>query len=742
MNANTLVVVTLLVQGAGALVGTLVLLYARQLYQHACLRWWVKSWAAFCISLGLSAAALFLVPRLPADHALRLLTSGGSQVAAYLQVFWLMQGTYLFSTGGNFPRWITRSSLSIIGLMVLLSTWVAFLPPGEAATSVRFFVRVGLKGFVMGTAFLLGGYGVWFRDTRRSLGSKLVGTIFLLFALDHFHYFLRGLLDLSGFTLHTEYLQILGFAEILLQFGMSLGLLIWMLEEEQERRHQASDALRQSEERYRQLVEHSPVGIITSVGGVFTYVNPAGAEMLGGQQPEDLIGRSSLDFVPERFHEWVRAQTRNVLETRAVFKLSHGKLRRLDGREMDVEVLVQPMEGAGTQGIQVVFLDITERLRSEQRFSLAFHNSPGALCISTRREGRFIDVNDRFVRLSGYSRSQLLGQTSAVLHTWADMKDRQRMLDLLARDGVVREMETQFRMAGGETQAVMLSVEPIDWAGEECLLVIVENIAEKKQHEQALIQAKEQAEQVSRLQRSILANISHELRTPLSGIIGFSAILADQVEGEHRELAQMIGRSGERLLETLAAVMDLSMLESGSYPLQVEPCNVYEEAWKKVAEFRPIVADKGLTLQLDGRDCWANLDRQGLAQVLTNLLSNAVKFTFQGGVQVRVQPDGGQVHLVVEDTGIGIDTAFLPNIFDPFKQESDGWTRTHEGIGLGLSITRRLVELMGGTIAVQSEKDQGTRFTVTFPQVDVPRPSVRALRPLIPPHPAIEEGGA
>lgn len=718
MNPNTLVVVTLLVQGAAALLGMVVLRYAQHVHQHAYLRWWTWSWAAFCISLGLSAATLFLVPRVPSDHWLRLATSAGGQVAAYIQVFWLMRGTYQFSTGRDFSRWIVQASIGFIVLMTLCSTLTAFLPPGEATTSVRFFVRVGLKGFVNGMAFLAGGYWVWIRRWReKRLGGRIVGTVFLALAADYFHYFVRGILDLSGVTLHTEYLPILGFVEILLQFGMSLGLLIWMLEGEQQRLGQTTAALGQSEDRYRRLIEHSPVGICIHHNGVITYANPVAVATLGGQQPADIIGCNMLDLVPERFHDWTHAQSRKVLEEDHTFRINHGWFKRLDGREIDVEVLVHPMTHNGHKSVQVVFLDITDRLQSERRFAQAFHNSPGALCISTRREGRFLDVNDRFVKLIGYSRDRLLGQTSLGLHTWVRPEDRQDMLEVLDREGVIQGMQTWFRTATGEERAVMLSVEAIDWAGEACLLVILEDITEQKQYEQALIAAREKAEQASRLQHSILANMSHEFRTPLSGIIGFAGILSDQVEGEHRHLAELIGRSGERLLETLAAVMDLSMLESGNYPLLAETCNVYEEVWTQVAVFRPAVAEKGLAMQMEGQNGWAVLDRQGLARVLSHLLSNAVKFTFQGGIRVWVQPDGEIVRIVVEDTGVGIAPEFLPLVFDPFRQESTGWARTHEGIGLGLAITRRLVELMGGHITVQSAKDQGTRFTVVFPQV-------------------------
>jgi len=241
-----------------------------------------------------------------------------------------------------------------------------------------------------------------------------------------------------------------------------------------------------------------------------------------------------------------------------------------------------------------------------------------------------------------------------------------------------------------------------------------------QQREQQLIAAKEKAEEMSRIKSTFLANMSHEIRTPLAIIIGFSSCLADTVEGEDHEFARHIERSGLRLLEMLNAVLDLAQLEGNDITLNNEVLDVIEEVQEAVRLFGPLAQEKGLTFSFlcSPSKIVARLDRNCLHRIVGILMANAVKFTHEGGVMVEVCADEHDVFIKVQDTGIGIDEAFLAYVFDEFRQESTGMTRAYEGNGLGLTITKRLVELMGGLIAVESEKESGSVFTVSFPCLD------------------------
>lgn len=252
------------------------------------------------------------------------------------------------------------------------------------------------------------------------------------------------------------------------------------------------------------------------------------------------------------------------------------------------------------------------------------------------------------------------------------------------------------------------------------LLGITRDVTAREKYVQGLREAKERAEEVSALKSSILANMSHEVRTPLTGIIGFADLLSTMDLGtDAQDFIVSIRRSGLRLLETLDSVLHLSQLDAGAVALRQE-CIVVDDVVRELVEDLRgrvgtaeapavhVAIDNSEPIRLD-------TDPSALSRVLTNLISNAIKFTpHNGEVTVRLTSDKDTVVLDVQDTGIGIAPEFLPDLFTPFKQESHGNARAFEGNGLGLAITKQLVDLLSGTITVDSVKGEGTTFTVTL----------------------------
>ena len=257
------------------------------------------------------------------------------------------------------------------------------------------------------------------------------------------------------------------------------------------------------------------------------------------------------------------------------------------------------------------------------------------------------------------------------------------------------------------------------------------DVTEETGRAQVLLRAKEDAEEMARLKSTILVNMSHEIRTPLTAIIGFAQVLSQEVDSEKRELVKPIEESGKRLLSTLDSVLDFARIKSDSVALSIEPVDVGEGAHDLADMFRPLANKKGLTLIVNApvSGVTASADRHALNRVFTNLLSNAIKFTETGQVILSVKQTDSIVYIRVSDTGCGIGQGFLPKLFEEFRQESTGDTRRHEGSGLGLAITKGLVELMRGTIEVDSTVGEGSVFTVKLPRaVDagtpVPQPHV------------------
>ena len=238
------------------------------------------------------------------------------------------------------------------------------------------------------------------------------------------------------------------------------------------------------------------------------------------------------------------------------------------------------------------------------------------------------------------------------------------------------------------------------------------------QFEEEILKSRDRAEEMSRLKSVFLTNMSHEIRTPLTTILGFAEILAEEVEEEQREFVQLIRQGGERLMDTLMSILDLARLESSSFDINLETFDVSEKVWQICHLLEPLAQEKGIRLEVNVPlgEVPALLDVSAIERTVTALVGNGIKFTKQGSVIVTLEADDDLVLLHVADTGIGISNEFMPFLFEEFKQESEGLSRMHEGSGLGLSITKRLVELMKGDIMAESEKGQGTVFTVALPR--------------------------
>ena len=245
------------------------------------------------------------------------------------------------------------------------------------------------------------------------------------------------------------------------------------------------------------------------------------------------------------------------------------------------------------------------------------------------------------------------------------------------------------------------------------------DVTERKRQQEELREAKQQAEDADRLKSAMLANMSHEIRTPLTSIIGFAEVLRDEVAPTHQHFAGLIYDSSRRLMQTLDSVLQLSKLEAGLVDIEIAPVNLQQELRETLDLMRPQAQEKAILLSV--RDLPAititgTWDGGAVHRILTNLVGNAIKFTDEGGsVEISVEERAGKVIICVSDDGIGIDPSFMPHIFEPFKQETSGMRRSYEGSGLGLAIVQRLVEIMGGTIDVESEKGRGTTFTVILP---------------------------
>ena len=356
-------------------------------------------------------------------------------------------------------------------------------------------------------------------------------------------------------------------------------------------------------------------------------------------------------------------------------------------------------------------------------YSKAFHASPAAICITTLHEGRFVDVNESFCRLSGYASEELIGKTTLELKLWEDPAQRPRFIELLAESHSIPEFENRLIRKTGDVRECVGSVEAIDVQGVACLLVILLDITDRKRIHAQLREAKEAAETAARAKTEFLANMSHEIRTPMNAIIGMTGLLLGTALSEQqREFVETIRQGSEALLSIVNDILDFSKIESGRMELEKRPFSIHQcvedaidllanEATKKDLNIA-CVLDKETPTYVAG-------DVTRVRQILVNLIGNAVKFTPEGDILVmvktkKVNPALYEVHFAVSDTGIGIPQDRMDRLFNPFTQVDASTTRTHGGTGLGLAICRDLTQLMGGRIWAESEEGKGSTFHFTI----------------------------
>jgi two-component system, sensor histidine kinase and response regulator len=362
---------------------------------------------------------------------------------------------------------------------------------------------------------------------------------------------------------------------------------------------------------------------------------------------------------------------------------------------------------------------------SEARYRAIVEDQTELIC-RFRADGGINFVNEAYCRYFGQRREDLLGRNVMLFIAEADRQRMQAHLRALTAENPLASMERQVVMPDGTVRWHHWTDRAIcDASGGVVELAGVgRDITERKRVEEALKEAKEAAETASRAKSEFLAVMSHEIRTPLNGVLGMAELLlGSPLNAQERRIAHTILSSGRALLEIVNDILDLSRIEAGRLDLQVLAGDARELVEETAVMLAGRAHDKGLELICDlPLDLPASVqcDPVRLRQALVNLAGNAIKFTDRGEVIIRVrlpQPDAAAPHLLfeVEDTGIGVAPEAQARIFDLFTQADASTTRRYGGTGLGLTITRRLVHLMGGEIGVDSAPGLGSRFWFTIP---------------------------
>ena len=382
---------------------------------------------------------------------------------------------------------------------------------------------------------------------------------------------------------------------------------------------------------------------------------------------------------------------------------------------------------------------------SEARFRSVFDSVSEGIFIHDRLDGRLLQANQRVGELYGCDAAAIIGMTIADFCSNIPPYTLQGAAEWLnkavAEGPQVFEWQAR-RLDNGRLFWVEVSLRAIELAGQACVIAVVRDIGERKESEEQLAsyrehleemieqrtgeleKARAEAEQLARTKSEFLANMSHEIRTPLNGVLGMARIGLQRESGRPAEATfRRILESGNLLQRVIDDILDFSKIEAGRLTLEVLPFALDEVLESSLSLLRERAASKGLRLRFVPaaampRRCLG--DPLRLEQILLNLLSNAIKFTARGEVCLRVDVDGNFLRFAVSDTGIGIAAEELAHLFQAFAQADASTTRRFGGSGLGLVISRRLAELMGGRIEVISQPGVGSTFSLLMPYVPAP----------------------
>lgn len=364
--------------------------------------------------------------------------------------------------------------------------------------------------------------------------------------------------------------------------------------------------------------------------------------------------------------------------------------------------------------------------KSEKKFRTLFDNAGNAILLLD--DYKFIEFNKSAEEIFGLGRNELLFKSPMELSPEfqpdggsSELKGKEYMSR--AYNGESVRFEWLHTKPDGSLFEAEVSLNSVYIGSMKMLLAVMRDITERKKYEDGLKAAVEKAEEMNRIKSNFLANMSHELRTPMTGILGFADILSKTLEDpEQKEMAQVIYKGGRRLTNTLNMILDLSKIEAEKIDVDLKTCSLSGIIYESVKLFEATAKEKKLQLKAEIiNEADSLIDSRLLEQVLANLIKNAIIYTEKGSVTVTLakitEENCEYSEIKITDTGIGIPENSINIIFEPFRQVSEGWTRTFEGTGLGLTISKKFVELMGGAISVRSKVDVGTEFIIRFKSV-------------------------
>lgn len=488
---------------------------------------------------------------------------------------------------------------------------------------------------------------------------------------------------------------------------------------------EADKKLRESENLFRTLAETSIIGIYLLKDWKFVYVNDGFLNIFGYDRNEIVNKLGPLDLVSPESKDFVKQSLIDRLEGKIDQINLILKAKTKKGQDIFIEIFSRVIELNNEKHIIGAVMDLTDRIlaeievqKSELLFRTVWENSLDAMRL-VDENGIVIRVNQSYLNLFKVTEEQVLNKPFYLVYDASSHNENiTKFSERVKANTIPEKIEMDMILWNKEKIYLEARNRILNIDNKKYVLTIFRDMTERKKYELELIQAKEEALEMSRLKSNFLANMSHEIRTPLNGMIGFSELLKEHLEGEYKEWATIIHNGSLRLLETLNTILDFSQIEADKVIPYYTEFDVKDLTENVVRLFSQIAIKKGLSLNFhcNLKNNKVKCDEKLYRRIATNLINNAVKFTFKGEVNVILTEDNGNFILRVQDTGIGIPEDKIDYIFLEFRQVSEGLGRQFEGTGLGLTIVKKYVEKLNGKIEVRSKVGEGSTFTIYLPK--------------------------
>lgn len=493
-------------------------------------------------------------------------------------------------------------------------------------------------------------------------------------------------------------------------------------------RNRAEKIIFDSEKRFKDLANLLPQTIFESdINGIITFANETALTTFGYSLNDLAKGYNIINMISDKDKTSATENLQRILKDLPVTKNEYEMVRK-NGTIFPALTFTAPIIREGkTIGLRGTIVDITQRKQIEnelRKLSEAVEQSPASILI-TNLDAKIEYANKTFEEITGYSLDEIRNLNPRILKSGHTTKDEYRMLWDTISSGHTWHGEFLNKKKNGEFYWEEALITPIKNKENKILnyLAVKKDITEKKRITEELIKAKELAEKSDKLKTEFLSQMSHEIRTPLNVILGLTNIIEEGIENkltpEYLKYFDGINSASQRLIRTIDLVLNASEMQLGTYEPSFTSFDLIQEVIEKVKlDYTKLIKDKGLKVNFVSEVPSAVVvgDKYSIYQIFVNLTDNAIKFTKEGSISIMVEKNENkkEIKVIIEDTGIGMSEEFMSHMYEPFMQEERGYSRRFEGNGLGLSLVKKYCELNGIIIEVESKKEIGAKFTLTF----------------------------